>query len=163
INPPAYTGLAPIFLTREGTAKPAPAEAIAVPAGSTLFARLSGAKEAPVLDLDGEATPFGSPDNKSFLLDRKLTDGHDVRIRLGSKTLGQWPIAVLPDAPPEIRLTETPKPMPKGTLRFAYEASDDYGLKRLALEMKRTDADQVEQIELPLPGRSPKSVKETNF
>jgi uncharacterized protein (TIGR02302 family) len=163
INPPAYTGLAPVFLTRDGAAKPAPAEAILVPTGSTLFARLSGVKEAPVLELDGQGTPFASPDNRSFLLDRKLTDGHDLRIRLGSRTLGQWPIAVLPDAPPQIRLTETPKPMPKGTLKFAYEASDDYGIKRLALEIKRTDADKIEQIELPLPGRSPKTVKETNF
>ncbi len=163
INPPAYTGLAPVFLTREGTAKPAPAEAITVPVGSTLFARLSGAREAPVLELDGQAMPFTSPDTKSFLLDRKLTDGHDIRIKLGSKTLGQWPIAVLPDAPPQIRLTEAPKPMPKGTLRFVYEASDDYGLKRLALELKRTDAEKIEQIELPLPGRSPRTVKETNF
>jgi hypothetical protein len=110
IAPPAYTGKAPVLLTGGAADRLARAGAIMVPEASKLIVRLSGA-ESPRVSLsrpleDGSAgeeiaapelsSPGAGVHEAEAVLDRPV----NVRITDGSTVLGEWTVAVIPDAAP---------------------------------------------------------------
>ena len=155
INPPAYTGLAPVFLTRSKAAELAaePAGRLDVPVGSTLLARLHGGSGAPVALLGDVAHPFEAIDQHNHQIELVINAGDRLVVSVGEHEIAAWPLNVLPDSPPTIAFAEAPQASARAALRLAYDATDDYGLAGVKAVLRRGDgAGEPFELDLPLPG-----------
>jgi uncharacterized protein (TIGR02302 family) len=153
ITPPAYTGVAPIFL------KPDTA-AVSLPAGSHLTVSVTGGSGQPSLWLDGRSQGFRPLDASSFQADRDLTVGGRLAVRRHGRDIAGWNLTVIADSPPAAAFTEPPGQAAHGLqTRLAWRATDDYGVVALQAEIRlrdRPDAPPV-VLAIPLPGGAPKS------
>lgn len=135
VTPPPYTARAPIFLTADVNRD---TQAFTVPQGSAVMVQVSGGSGEETLafleDGGGQQTiepdqaPTGNTSDStgavrfSHLLEADGT----ISLKSGGTT-HDWRFVIIPDRPPEIRLTEEPKRAVNGTLELAYEIEDDYG------------------------------------
>ena len=158
VTPPAYTGLAPVFLKQDH-------QAVAVPAGARLTIDVTGGDRAgkevvPDLMLDGARTPFNALDQSSFQIEHTLSDSVRIRVERSGQPLSAWDISVIPDHAPVAWWTEPPGPAESGgTVRFPWSVTDDYGVTALKAELHltaRPDAPPLEVV-IPLPDGAPKS------
>lgn len=172
INPPAYTGVAPLFL--DGTRRLADAEAgvapttVLAPQGSTLLAQVAGLGGRPELVVDERRQPFariGDDDGgDGFRVETTLESGGRLAVRAGGRELVSWPLSVLRDQPPEAAFARPPAATPRALLRVAYRAADDYGVQDLVLTVRRTDGKptpagaEAERIIIPLAALSAPSI-----
>lgn len=158
IDPPPYTGLAPIYLT-DGIA-------IAVPAGSTLNLRVHGAGHTPGLALDSltdSDNGFAGANGEYSATWTVRNDAH-VRVRSGGRAIGDWSITAIADKPPRIAFAGPPGKTEHAALKLSYKASDDYGVTAIRAIIRphgRQGAALI--VDLPLAGTSEKSVSETTF
>lgn len=168
LNPPAYSGLPPVFL------KPAADEAppLTVPVGSTVLAQVQGVSETPSLHVRGSTTAFEPVARDAFRAsavvalepapggsetgaseegagDAETADR--IAVLRGGDSLASWPIAVLPDEPPEVVFLAPPSGTERFVLRLSYAASDDYGVDSVTAVVHRIDDPAVEPLELVLP------------
>ena len=160
VTPPAYTGLPPILLRPD---MPDPR----IPTGSRLTASVTGDTAEPSLSVSGVTEPFRALDPTSWQADRELTqttpDSHErIEIRR-SGLLAGWTVILIPDLPPVPLFTEPPAQNVAGgarTLqtRFAWQATDDYGVTQLQVEMHLTGRPDAPAfvVQIPLAG-APKS------
>lgn len=163
VTPPAYTRVAPLFLN---TATPT-GEPVTVPTGSALLAQVTGTAAPPHLDLGTARTPFVpiSPDPTvhSHRLETTVEAGDRLRVEAGLNTLGEWPMRVIPDAPPTVRFSSPPEATDQAHLRLPIEAADDYGLKDVTVSISRTrrsdPPDRAIRLSIPLPGQAAKQIK----
>lgn len=166
ITPPAYTGLAPILL------HPGPSSAppVSVPTGSAVLAVLSGGWGTARLGLGGDSVPFLRQTDDSQRAEGRLDQraegrqGHSIRlsVRQAGFTVAAWMVAVSADALPSAAFALPPEAGERGRLRLAVSASDDYGLARVWVELRRQgtltdDAPLV--VELPLAAGRPRSAE----
>jgi len=147
IDPPAYTGKAPLVLKLAAAAgffsKPEP-QRVEAPVGSIVVIHapqgeldlsMKGALVPAAQDKAG-AVPGGSgsaPGTVSGTLsETRLALRGDATLALGRSgtTLGRFDLAALPDAPPTIALTAVPKVNLRGSLTLKYRVADDYGVTR---------------------------------
>jgi uncharacterized protein (TIGR02302 family) len=158
VTPPAYTGVAPVFLKQDHPA-------VAVPAGSRLTIDVSGGDlggpaAVPDLLLDGARTPFNALDQSSFQIERTLGDNVRVGVERAGEPLSAWDISVIPDHAPVAWWTEPPGPSETGgTVRLPWSTTDDYGVTGLKAELHltaRPDAPSLEVV-IPLPDGAAKS------
>jgi uncharacterized protein (TIGR02302 family) len=152
ITPPAYTGLAPVMLI-PGRATDTPT---VVPTGSKVLAVLSGGWGGAAIEIDGHTTAFAPLDDGS----QRGEGGSRLAVTQGWHTVAGWPITVLRDALPSIAFTQAPAAGERGRLHITAEASDDYGLAKAWVAMRRLGAPEGEDplvVELPLPGGRPRS------
>lgn len=149
INPPTYTGVAPIRLLPE---TPTP---VRVPVGSTLLARLYGGAGDAVVHIDKAATPFERVDQLNQKIERPIDAGSEIALTQGETQINAWPIDVIPDAKPTVSLGEGPQVTVRNVLRIDYQARDDYGLASVTAYLRLADQDGAakndEVVELPLP------------
>ena len=173
LNPPAYTGLPPVFLD------PAAAEAppLTVPVGSTVLAQVQGVSETPSLRVSGRATAFEPVAQGAFRASavvalepspggsgtaageesasEESAGGAETADRIavlrGGDSLASWPIAVLPDERPEVAFLAPPSGTERFVLRLSYAASDDYGVDSVTALVRRIGDPEAEPLELPLP------------
>lgn len=132
IDPPAYTGRAPVFLSENE----AEAEA---PAGSVFVARIAGSRRPPRLarrDADGrvraEPTEIGDG-----VWEARLDMPVDTQINLRSGgTRDSWRITTIADEAPEVRILAVPEATASGELDLQFSVVDDYGATRYALELR---------------------------
>ncbi len=129
VTPPAYTSRPPIILSAANRDASAPiAEAMSVPAGSTLIVRSSGGdldvvvgggvNEAPAT----EQVPTGTH-QRQFVI---AGDGTaHVRAPSGQP---QWKFTATPDRAPTISLAKDPERQARGSLQMSYKIEDDYGV-----------------------------------
>ncbi|MCU0791000.1 MAG: TIGR02302 family protein, partial [Nitratireductor sp.] len=144
INPPSYTRKPPVYLTGRQQAEGA---IISVPQGSELFLRFVGntgitaeyrqaggtlalePAEAEPSTAPQTASTTASPDPaKAVELSSKLTGSGTVVLMSRGEVLGEWPVEVVPDRAPSIRLTAEPSAALSGSLQLQYEVEDDYGV-----------------------------------
>ena len=167
INPPAYTGMAPIYLEAhigagetpaQAEAAPAPRETLRIPAGSVLLAQVQGGGAAPSLRIAGAEKPFENFAHEAYRLEHSLTDGDQLAIVQDGRTLADWPLELVPDSPPEIAFQSAPARTERSALRITYEAKDDYGLADVTAVVRRLDQPDAPPMELDLvlPGSAPK-------
>ncbi len=156
ITPPAYTGLAPLFLRPE-------TGAIAVPHDSRLVVNLSGGSGEPTLSFGAKPLPFKPLDASSFQADEALTEAGRLAVARQGRELAAWDIAVIPNVAPEVRFPEPPN----GTraripqTRLPWQASHAYGVVSLQAELTLRDRPEAPPLLVPiqLPGGSTKSAK----
>jgi uncharacterized protein (TIGR02302 family) len=176
IAPPEYTGLAPIVLAPAATtpgAGPLPAadEAIAVPLASTVLAQVNGGRGAPTLRLGEEVAAFTSADGEGYKASAAIEESGRVTVRQGHAVLGEWDIAVIPDAPPAVEFTRPPSATERAVLRLDARARDDYGVVGLSALVRRPGdgaggdpaTDEGFELALPLPGAAPKEADATSY
>ncbi len=129
VNPPPYTGKPPIILSAANKDAALPASGpLAVPAGSTLIVRSSGATLDAVASggineaAAKEQAPAGT-NEKHYTI---AGDG-TVHVRAPS---GQplWHFTAIPDHPPSISLAKDPERQARGALQLSYKLEDDYGV-----------------------------------
>ncbi|HLY57174.1 MAG TPA: DUF4175 family protein, partial [Stellaceae bacterium] len=164
ITPPDYTGLPPIYRgTAVSEAQDAADRPIPVPAGSTVLARVHGGKATPELSLDGKPTAFETIAGGEFNVSAPIGEAGAIAIRQDGITLTRYVLQIVPDQPPTARWTEPAKVLARGTLRLEYEATDDYGVKSLTLEVKRpTGNEPAVEIPVAAPAQA-KQVKSAFF
>ena len=149
VTPPDYTGLPPQFLPAT-----APDQPIAVPTGSTVLAQVQSNGSPPRLRIDDASAEFARVDEHNFKGSAVLTGGHRLAVEADGRTLGAWPIAIVPDLPPKIDFAKPPQRTQRAVLRLEYQASDDYGVESAkAIIARPGDAGGPLVLDLPLPGQ----------
>jgi uncharacterized protein (TIGR02302 family) len=153
IDPPLYTGEAPIYLVKAHT--------ISVPQGSVLNLRVHGADHSPSVTLDGVRFEGGDGE---YAASAPLGADRHVRVRAGGHTIGSWKFAIIPDQKPTIAFTEPPAATDREALRLSYKAGDDYGVTaaRAIIRPHGRQGDPI-VLDLQLPGASAKTVSQTVF
>jgi len=157
VTPPAYTGHPPIFLTGEGKAVSAVAAApLSVPTGSEMTVQVAGLRGTFSVDVAGEPAeiePLGGDGQRANPV---LVESGEVALKDGEKQIAAWAFDIIPDNPPEIRQEGVIGESRQGALQVGYVASDDYGIDRAFVVVRRTDQGQraahaMDPIELRLP------------
>jgi uncharacterized protein (TIGR02302 family) len=170
IDPPAYTGRPPIFLT--GAVSLQPGEAVRAPLGSILTVRMTSGtgirpedaarvtlQHGPGLEAVKEAAPTGQPALAKPGIEtlRRTVAGNDVlKISREGREIAQIPIAVIPDRPPAVELAEaraesaSPERQSPGGVRLAFTLDDDYGIAKGEVLMERAAT--------PRPGHKPRTL-----
>ncbi|WP_298915534.1 DUF4175 family protein [uncultured Algimonas sp.] len=130
VDPPDYTGRPPIYAQGDGP--------IRAPVGSTLVVRASGASVLPRPRYIGEAdTRFIDPVplGRTSAEARTVIDGSGVLDwRIGPRRK-VFTVDALPDAPPTIDTLDDPEADKRDRLVLRFDASDDYGVEEVRLEM----------------------------
>jgi uncharacterized protein (TIGR02302 family) len=153
VDPPAYTGEAPVYLGRGAR--------IAVPAGSILNLRVHGADHKPSVTLDDVTFQGGEGE---YATSAKLTESGRIRVRAGGHTVGSWKITIIPDSPPTIAFTAKPDATERQALRLSYRTADDYGVTTARAVIRphgRSGAPII--LDLELPERSAKQAALSTF
>lgn len=149
IEPPAYTGRAPIYLLRAGQEKSGLAAQVDAPAGSTLVAQVNGRGRLRLeftTDTDETRADF-EREGAAARAELALKKSGLLRLALGADEMS-WPVGILADEAPLAGFTQTPAGTDEGRLAFAYAAEDDYGIASARLEM-RLDPDQRRPLDGP--------------
>ena len=161
IDPPAYTGEAPLYL------RPAAAGAIAVPAGSELVVRVHGTADTPrfAVDPSPAALPAFKGTGDEHGAQFKIASDGDVRVRAGGRTLAQWRIRAIPDSPPAIAFSAPPARTERDSVKFAFTAGDDYGVvgaRAIVMPLHAPKNTKPLIVDLPLDAAA-KTVTQTVF
>ena len=173
ITPPAYTGLAPSVYNSvartqasvdgEGTTSQSRPQLI-VPVGSALLLHATNAEAQPTLEL-GSTTQslqrLGDAASSTYkleiVIDEKSIGADHLTIDVGRNKFATWPLVVAADSPPNIEFERAPSKRRETQLDVAYIASDDYGIKKLELLIRRPNGKAVPGgaaeilVEVPLP------------
>ncbi len=162
VTPPPYTGLPPLMLADGAQPVGAPDPKTAteptklheVPDKSLLVLRGTGFEGQPIaLEVltDGAKEPTRTvadpPKVKANSKDESKTSVSEVRVEMkksarvralaGTKELGSWTFDVIPDKPPTITLEKGMERTPKGSLKLAYKAEDDYGVASALAKLRQ--------------------------
>jgi uncharacterized protein (TIGR02302 family) len=160
VDPPAYTGVPPIYLA------PGDSAVIAVPAGSILNLRAHNAGHAPGLSLGGalglSTPPRFNGENGEYADTARIAADARARVRSGGHVIGDWRIHAIPDQPPVIAFDGVPSATERQAMKITFRASDDYGVVGAKLVLTpHGHASAPLSVDLPLPAG--KKVTQTNF
>ena len=154
VTPPPYTSLPPIMLAdgaqsaavQVDDGKPVHKPLIGIPERSLMTLRGTGFKnDAIAIEVFSEGskepvrTVADPPKGKNDAAEVRLEIRKSARVRAlaGSAELGQWTFDVTPDLPPKITLDKNMERTPKGSLKLAYKAEDDYGVASAAAKLSQ--------------------------
>ena len=157
ITPPAYTGLAPVFLKADGGS-------LSVPAGSHLSVNLTGGEGTPSLALAARPVAFRALDATSFQADQDLATGGRLAVQRNGRELAAWELTVVADAAPMVSFPEPPGRLRNAgrapQTRLPWQVSHEYGVASLQAELhlKERPAAAPVVVAIPLSG-TPKQAK----
>ena len=160
VTPPAYSGRAPIFITRE-------MNTLRVPAGSEVTLRAQ-ARSAPKLEVRAggeqtrtkfEKTPDGAFETKAI-----LTLDSRVAVRWWGERQA-WQLNVEPDEPPTAKFVSNPALNPNDQTEFSWRGGDDYGIEKAELSFRLKTPhpaapDEEARVSVPIPGVLPRKIGE---
>jgi uncharacterized protein (TIGR02302 family) len=153
VTPPAYTGLAPVFLKR---GQPS----VAIPVGARLTINVTGGTAVPELVQGSERAQFTSLDQTSFQIERTLDRDTKISVARSGGDLAAWNVSIVPDQPPMAWWTDPPgQTQESARIRLPWSIADDYGVTALRAELTltaRPDARPLE-ITIPLPNGASKT------
>ncbi|MBP2232004.1 uncharacterized protein (TIGR02302 family) [Azospirillum agricola] len=136
VTPPDYTGLPPVFLKAGATVNAPADQPVPVPSGSQVMARVSGGGGVPTLEAGDRSAGFETVDATTFQIQQPITAGSRIAVTQGGRTLGSWPVRVVPDSPPIVAHANPPTAGERGALRLDYAARDDYGLTEVKAQIR---------------------------
>ncbi|VAV90244.1 Methyl-accepting chemotaxis protein [hydrothermal vent metagenome] len=137
IEPPAYTGKAPIYLLRAGQALPDRPGQIDTPDGARLVAQINGRRRVQLrfITEDDETRAEFERDANAARTELALTQSGLLQLRLGADEV-RWPIAIIADDAPAVAFTRSPAADDQGLLAFSFSAQDDYAIDAARLELR---------------------------
>lgn len=149
IEPPAYTGKAPIYLVRAKDALPGTRSAVAAPEGSIVYAQVNATSRFRLMlkTRDGAIVGAREGPEKSARTSLKLEKSGMLALGAGGR-VGRWPIEVIDDRAPSVMFVEPPAPDRDGRVAIATTIDDDYGVVRAELVMQ-LDPDQERPLDAP--------------
>jgi uncharacterized protein (TIGR02302 family) len=179
VTPPAYTGVAPLYLS--GNVKKSLPSEIKVPVNSELTIRISGkdakgdvrftpvdGKPAVTLKAEVAEKKDSRPANTAERLETrtfKVKLATDGRISVASE---EYAFTLIADKKPEISFVREPGRALNGALEIAFQVKDDYGVTEARAEILPAEGDaksvplfEPPQFPLDLPGSDGKSAKST--
>jgi uncharacterized protein (TIGR02302 family) len=166
ITPPAYTGVAPIFLDRRTPAD----NALSIPTESAVLARLHGSGRPPTLVVGDTETAFTPLDSESFQAESTIAEDGHLAVRRSGRDLAGWDLSVIPDKAPIVVFALPPGASQRSHLRLSFFARDDYGIEAVHGTIRRVDdeGNVLEDegkidLDLPLPGLSQTEVETTTY
>ncbi|NNL89786.1 MAG: DUF4175 family protein [Marinicaulis sp.] len=150
VEPPEYTGKAPIYLMRSGETKNGDQEQVNMPEGSRLVAQVTGRRKPKLEFSDGETLERAEFDRnrKSSRGELEIASSGVVFLRSGGVSI-RWPVGVFADTAPLVSFEETPSTDERALLTFAYSVADDYAIVAGALHL-RLDPDQERPLDAPV-------------
>lgn len=150
IEPPAYTGKAPIYLLRASDRLAGVRPGVAAPAGSIVIAQV-GARSGLRLSLKTQSGTVRAKREAGRISSQRatllLTTDGEIRLSGGGRE-GRWPVAALPDGPPQTAFLTPPDIAENGSLTFTAKTADDYGIVSASLRI-RLVPDQQRQVDAP--------------
>jgi uncharacterized protein (TIGR02302 family) len=149
ITPPAYTGVPPLWLDALDLASDG--QPIAIPAGSELVAQIRGGSDTPMLVVDDQNVTFEPAGLGSYQVVHVFEEGSRFAVMQSGLEISAWPINVIPDAPPDVALSEPPSETLRTSLRLDVVAADDYGLTSIQGVIKRIDVDNDKTLVISIP------------
>ncbi|AGF76533.1 TIGR02302 family protein [Bartonella vinsonii] len=138
VTPPAYTGVAPLYLTQ------GEATQFAVPEGSNVVVRVvngAGVTVKANSEEDAQEILFSKKNEKIALNDpivqfeTRLERSMNLEVSSRHKKQ-QWHLQMIKDQVPTIRWLEKPGRILTGSLELQYELDDDYGVTKAFVEIK---------------------------
>jgi uncharacterized protein (TIGR02302 family) len=130
IDPPAYTGRAPIFLSRadrQGEAGQLLPQALSVPTGSVVVVRATPPAGMDTVVSGGLTLREGAA-AAAFERRYLLSGNGRVLITRDGRELTRYDLTAIPDQAPAITLVETRPTENRDGLTLVYRAQDDYGI-----------------------------------
>lgn len=94
------------------------------------------------------------------------TSSYELFAHSGWLRYGSWRFETIADQEPQISLTEKPEITVRKTIRFAYEASDDFGVKTVVARLTPTASslqERVRSVDVPLRAPLMKDIKTTSY
>ncbi|NVK19024.1 MAG: DUF4175 family protein [Methylocystaceae bacterium] len=134
INPPAYTGLGPIFLSVDQDS-PDVTQPISILQHSELLLRLEGhgAREQYSLSTGVFVEKLQKMGQGIHSLETTIEQAYELQIMRANQQVYRWPIDLIIDEPPKISINGKPRSGFRGHLTIGYRARDDFGLKQVQL------------------------------
>ena len=154
------------------------APVLEIPFGSQVTAQAQSSNRPPYLvieetnknsdDLGGvfRQKQFLKIDEKNSQIVQEIRHDGSLSVESEGNTLAKWRVSVVPDNPPRINFVDKPKPNPQASSLVSFSATDDYGLKRGWIEIKRTYekgtvvGKETLKIKLTFPADYQQTVKE---
>jgi uncharacterized protein (TIGR02302 family) len=156
VNPPVYTGRAPVMLPGLRPGETAQAQGpVTVPAGSQLVVRSTGDVQFDIESKGGlEAVqsggktplPKGSTERRFAIKDSGSAVVHAAGTDLA------WAFTAIPDRAPKITLAKEPERQARGSLRLDYKLEDDYGVVNAQATFALKEESKPEKPAHPLFG-----------
>ncbi len=154
IQPPAYTGLPPVFL-------PAIGGSITVPVGSRLTVSITGAGSRPAVSVAGTTLPVELLGQGSYQSAATLSHPGALRIDGGFSRLAGWALALIPNEPPTAAWPKLPgRAGTSLATSLPWQTAQRWGVAGLEAELRPTGRPDLPalRVPLPLPG-TPKSAQ----
>jgi uncharacterized protein (TIGR02302 family) len=180
VTPPAYTGVAPLYLS--SNVEKNNAAALKVPVNSELTVRISGKDAAGTVRFaptEGEAVDLKAEVPEKTDAARKTaakpdaTESRTYKLKLtkdGTISAGpkDYAFTLIPDKTPEISFVREPGRALNGALELAFQVKDDYGVTEARAEILPAEADakatplfDPPKFPLDLPGSDGRQAKAT--
>ncbi len=120
IDPPAYTGEAPLYLAKDASAT--------APQNSLVHLRVHNAGGRPRGSVDPAQDVIFTGQGGEYSATVKLAKSSALRVRADGLRIGAWQIKIAPDLPPVIAFANPPSKTPQNALKLSFTAGDDYGV-----------------------------------
>lgn len=145
IEPPGYTGLAPIFLPKEGGQ-------LTVPADSRLNVSITGGSWAPHLHIPGDAISFHDLGGESWQAGGLLKRDGSISITRFLGTVATWHITVLPNDRPLMDFPKPPSQAGKSLeTSIPWHTAQRWGVASLQATLRPAGHPNAPAITLPIP------------
>jgi len=152
LEPPAYTGLPPIFLPQAGGD-------VTAPTGSRLTISITGLRRSPALTIAGTTVTLDPIGADSFSASTKLTAGGTISIGRFFSTLARWHLSLLPNEAPVAGWPALPgRAGTSLSTKLPWQVRQRWGVAALQAELLPQGHPALTPlvVPLPLPG-TPKS------
>ena len=145
VEPPAYTGMAPIFLPKDGGT-------VQVPFGAKLSVSVTGGRFKPHLAGAASSGKFHGLGGDSWQATAILKQSGALRVTRLFGQLGEWTIDVLPNEPPTANWSGPPGPAGKSLeLALPWHVAQRWGVAALSASMVPAGHDDLPPVTLPIP------------
>jgi uncharacterized protein (TIGR02302 family) len=157
VDPPAYTGEAPIYLTRN-------LASVTAPQNSKVHFRVHNSGTRPRASVDPSQDVRFVGENGEYSATVKLGKTSELSVRADGLHIGSWSIKIVPDLPPMIAFANPPSKTPQNALKLSFTAGDDYGVvgARAIITPVGKRAKPL-PVDLPLSDTSAKTVSQTVY
>ena len=149
IQPPAYTGLPPVFLPAGGAGSQAP---VTVPSGSRLTISVTGLTAKPSPSLAGHKLKVETLGQDSFQAATVLGEGGRLVLGRRFSTLAGWTLVLLPNEAPVAKWTATPGRAGMSlSTKLPWQVQQRWGVAQLSAELRPQNRPDLPALHIPLP------------
>ncbi len=145
IEPPSYTGVAPIFLQPSGGK-------VTLPAGAKLTVSLTGGRFTPHLAGPDGTIKFSTLGDESWQATSVISQSGTLALTRFFHTVASWDLDVVPNAPPLVEFAEPPSRAAKSLeTKLPWHVAQHWGVAALTATLRPAGHPDLPPITLPVP------------